>query len=93
MVELSGRPFLSFCLVKDGFSLGKLRKSSAPITAVRQAMRELRRQAGDYTALTMLRGQNPTSVHQGFFFFLSLNSNSLFQDLTHLRGGLKTADI
>jgi hypothetical protein len=39
----------------------------------------------------MLCGQSLTSVHQGFFFFLSLNSNSLFQDLTCLRGGLKTA--
>jgi hypothetical protein len=40
MVELSGQPFLSLslCLVKEGFSLGKLRKSSEPITAVRQAI-------------------------------------------------------
>jgi hypothetical protein len=40
MVELSGRLSLSLslCLVKEGFSLGKLRKSSEPITAVRQAI-------------------------------------------------------
>jgi hypothetical protein len=41
-VELSGQPFLSLslflCLVKEGFSLGKLRKSSKPIIAVRQAI-------------------------------------------------------
>jgi hypothetical protein len=28
----------SLCLVKEGFFLGKLRKSSKPITAVRQAI-------------------------------------------------------
>jgi hypothetical protein len=40
MVELSGRLSLSLSLslVKEGFSLGKLRKSSEPITAVRQAI-------------------------------------------------------
>jgi hypothetical protein len=40
MVELSGRPLLSlsFCLVKEGFFLGKLRKSSKPTTAVQQAI-------------------------------------------------------
>jgi hypothetical protein len=38
MVELSGRLFLSLCLVKEGFSLGKLRKSSKPTTAVWQAI-------------------------------------------------------
>jgi hypothetical protein len=30
--------FLSLCLVKEGFSLGKLRKSSKPTTAVQQAI-------------------------------------------------------
>jgi hypothetical protein len=29
---------LSLCLVKEGFSLGKLRKSSKPTTAVQQAI-------------------------------------------------------
>jgi hypothetical protein len=40
MVELSGQPFLSLslCLVKEDFSLGKLRKNSEPITAVRRAI-------------------------------------------------------
>jgi hypothetical protein len=37
-VELSGQPFLSLCLVKEGFFLGKLRKSSEPSTAVQQAI-------------------------------------------------------
>jgi hypothetical protein len=31
---------LSSSLIKEGFSLGKLRKSSKPITAIRQATRE-----------------------------------------------------
>jgi hypothetical protein len=35
-VDLSGRPSLSLSLVKEGFSFGNLRKSSEPITAVRQ---------------------------------------------------------
>jgi hypothetical protein len=36
MMELSGQLFLSLslCLVKEGFSLGKLRKISKPTTAV-----------------------------------------------------------
>jgi hypothetical protein len=39
-VELSGLPFpsLSLCLVKEGFSLGKLKKSSKPITVGWQAI-------------------------------------------------------
>jgi hypothetical protein len=37
MVDLSGQLSLSLSLVKEGFSLGNLRKSSEPITAVRQA--------------------------------------------------------
>jgi hypothetical protein len=38
MVDLSGPTFsLSLSLVKEGFSLGNLRKNSEPISAVRQA--------------------------------------------------------
>jgi hypothetical protein len=36
-------------------------------------------------------GRTKIQCTKAFSFFLSLNSNSLFQDLTCLRGGLKTA--
>jgi hypothetical protein len=39
-MKLSGQPFLSLslCPVKEGFSLGKLKKSSKPITVGWQAI-------------------------------------------------------
>jgi hypothetical protein len=56
-------------------------------------LRKLRHQTGDYTILPMQCGWNPTSVYQGFVFFFPLLKLllTLFQDLTSLRGGLKTA--
>jgi hypothetical protein len=59
-VDLSGRLSLSLSFslsltfIKEGFSFGNLRKSSEPITAVRQATREIRGSKGLYWAASAL---------------------------------------
>jgi hypothetical protein len=82
---------LCLCLFKEVFSLGKQEKLRAHYSCTAGNLRKLRRQVGDYATLPILHGWNLTSVLRGFFFFPSLNTNSLFQDLTSLRGGPKTA--
>jgi hypothetical protein len=93
MVELSGQLFsLSLCLVKEGFFLGKLRKRSEPTTAVRQAIwgnPEARQ--GFILHCQCYVGRTRLQCTEAFSFFLSLNTNTLFQDLTGLKGGPKTA--
>jgi hypothetical protein len=80
--DLSGWPFLSLSLslslIKEGFPLGNLRKSSKPITVVRQAAWE-NSGAGWKLILDwpMLHGQSQTSVHWGFFPLNSLLPPSL----------------
>jgi hypothetical protein len=85
---------LSLSLVKQGFSLGNLRKSSEPITAVRQATRE-NSGASQGLILDFQCYVGRTRLQCTEAFFLPLNSRFLpslnFQDLTHLGGGSKTA--
>jgi hypothetical protein len=91
-VELSGQPSLSLSisvLLRRVSPLGNWGKTPSPLQLMAGNLRKLRLQVGGYTTLPMLRGWDPTSVYQAFLFFLSLNSNSLFHDLTHLRGGPK----
>jgi hypothetical protein len=73
---------LSRCLVEEGFSLGKLRKSSKTTTAVWQA--EETWTPGGGLCHTMWV-EPDFSAPRLFFLFFSLNANSLFQDLTRLR--------
>jgi hypothetical protein len=83
---------LSLCLVKEGFFLGKLRKRSEPSTAVRQAIwgnSEARQ--GFILHCQCYVGRTQLQCTKAFSFFLSLNTNTLFQDLTSLREGPKTA--
>jgi hypothetical protein len=85
------RPTFSLCLVKEDFSLGKLRKSSESITAVRQAV------WGNSDARQGIIPNCQCYVSGAWlqytkaFFFFTLLKHSLFQDLTHLIGGQKTA--
>jgi hypothetical protein len=83
---------LSLCIVKEGFSLGKLRKSSEPIIAVWQAIwGNSDTRWGIIPHCQCYVGGTRLQCTEAFSFFLSLNTKSLFQDLTSLRGGLKTA--
>jgi hypothetical protein len=83
---------LSLCLVKEGFSIGKLRKSSKPTIAVWQAIwGNSEARWGFIPHCQCYVGGTWLQCTKAFSLILSLNANSLFQDLTSLRGGLKTA--
>jgi hypothetical protein len=76
-VELSDWPFLPLYLVKEGFFLGKLRKSSAPTTAVRQAIwGNSDARWGIMPHFQCYVGRTWLQCTEAFSFFLSLNSVS-----------------
>jgi hypothetical protein len=90
-LRLTFSPSLSV-LLRRAAPLGNWGKAPSPLQLYSRQSEGTRTPDGGLYHTTNATWAEPDfSALRLFSFFLSLNANSLFQDLTHLRGGPKTA--